>query len=95
MGDVTVPNVGDVGSGSPQQPAQNPGQWPTDPWPLHWDLLNQNWTVQLVPATTENLAEILQTNPPAGALTSSQAIQVRVPRLGSATSKQIRQINTH
>jgi hypothetical protein len=93
---VDVP--GAIPPTGPSSPSTNVNSdiWPPDyGWSEQWDLFNQNWTVQLVPATTENLAALIQANPPAGALQSSQSVTVQVPRLGGVTSKQIRQINGH
>ena len=57
-----------------------------------WDLLNQSWNCQLVPATAPALAEILQTPPP---LPAFQGLDVRLPSLGGATSRDIGKINMH
>lgn len=56
--------------------------------PTSWDLINQNWTAQLVVATTDNLATILQTNP--------QGLSgVQLPNLSGLTTQDLRRINTH
>ena len=67
--------------------------------PTHWDLLNQYWTVKLVPATTARLAEILQTPPPTvsatgyGSETGGRA--VTLPNLGEITEADLNLLNTH
>jgi len=64
-------------------------RWPRENWPSHWDLMNQNWTCQLVPATTPRLTQILQTNP-GGDLST-----IRTPNLGSADIRVIKQVSPH
>jgi hypothetical protein len=54
-----------------------------------WDLFNQSWTVQLVPATHDNLAAILQTPPPLPEL-----VDFKLPNLG-LSSQEIRQTSMH
>ncbi len=53
-----------------------------------WDLLNQNWTVQLCPATTANLGELLSTPPPGLG-------EVRVPNLRDFAPWELQQVNMH
>ncbi|MSR59656.1 MAG: hypothetical protein EXS05_18775 [Planctomycetaceae bacterium] len=90
--DVSIPQpAADPGHGGAG--GQGTDDWLTEGWPPHWDLLNQNWTVQLVPSTTARLAQILQTKPPDLAL--SQPLTVKLPRLGSATSQTLRNLNGH
>lgn len=79
----------------PQSSAAPPPAGGGDEWfvyrenrPMRWDLLNQNWTVQLVPAEAESLVAILQTAP-------SSASDLRVPNLGGLSSADFRKINTH
>ena len=52
----------------PRQPAADDPEWDwsvvREHTPTHWNLLNQYWTVKLVPATTLNIAAILQGQPP-------------------------------
>ena len=55
--------------------------------PTHWDLMNQNWNVQLVPATAESVPYILQT-PPQGSTIAPQ-------NLGGISNHQFQQLNTH
>jgi hypothetical protein len=78
------------------------GGWPQrwDPWltpqPVNlqwlpiWDLSNQNWMAQLVPATSNGIPAILQ---------SSQAQQlvpnIRTPNFGSLQPVDLRRVNTH
>ncbi|MDA1016948.1 MAG: Tad domain-containing protein [Planctomycetota bacterium] len=61
-------------------------RWPRENWPSHWDLLNQNWTTKLVPATGESIAQILQTN---------SGADFRPLNLNGMTQPEINQINTH
>lgn len=82
----------------PPQPMQ-PGQqgpddiaderWGRENWPTHWDALNQNWYVRVVPATAEPIPRILQADP------QIQGQQVRPLKLGGASIQHINQINTH
>ena len=55
--------------------------------PTHRDLMNQNWTIQLVPATAAAIPQIVQTPPP--------MIEVQTPNLGGLSVEEFRQINTH
>ncbi len=55
-----------------------------------WDLFNQSWAVQLVPATHNNLATILQATPPVPELSGT-----RVPSLGGVSTNDLRHISMH
>lgn len=55
--------------------------------PTHWDLLNQNWSHKLVPATHESILEIIQTNPP--------SLSFETPNMGGITVDQFRRLNSH
>jgi hypothetical protein len=55
--------------------------------PRHRDLMNQNWSTQIVPATSASIPTILQTQPP--------NLNVRVPSLGGIDVQDFRRINTH
>lgn len=55
--------------------------------PTSWDLMNQNWTVQLVPATSRSVPTILQTSPP--------GLAMRAQNLGGISVEGFRRINTH
>jgi hypothetical protein len=57
-----------------------------------WDLFNQHWTCQLVPATTPYLSDLLQAPVP---LTFSDGRPVVPPRLGGITSEDIQRISPH
>ncbi len=57
-----------------------------------WDLFNQNWTAQLVPATQPCVAQILQTPPP---LPTFVREAYRLPRLGGLRPEDIGKISTH
>ena len=76
--------------------ATNMDNWPDNRWPLRpgspfqpprWDLFNQNWTVRLVPATSESVVRIVQTNPGIAGF--------RPPNLGTTDMRRIRQMNMH
>jgi len=60
--------------------------------PRDWHLFNQHWTVDLVPATTPNLAMILQQEPPS---VTFQQQQLRLPSLGGLGTREIGQISPH
>ncbi|MBN1909449.1 MAG: hypothetical protein JW818_06910 [Pirellulales bacterium] len=70
---------------------------PPDRWEIRlgpgfseeWNLMNQHWTVQLVPATVSTLPAILQTNPPV------PDASIRVPYLGDMTTDDIQRISPH
>jgi hypothetical protein len=100
--DGQPPDIGGGGFGIDTPiPLDPPPTGPTEPgwyrenWPTHWDLLNQNWTAQLVPATTARLAEILQTYPAPQAVASERPFDMRLPNLQGATSRTIRRMNAH
>ena len=63
--------------------------------PTQWDLFNQHWTCQLVPAKQESmdtLATILQTVPPISAFSANQIV---LPSLGSINSSDIDRVSPH
>lgn len=86
---------GDAGSGGAMDddgeggPTSSRQIWTVtfEPRPTHWDLLNQNWTVQLTPATTAGLPMILSMPP--------GFQNVRVPNLSDFTGWDLQRINTH
>ncbi len=57
-----------------------------------WNLLNQNWTVQLMPARAQRLPEILQTRPQVPGFPGDQ---IQPPRFPGITIDDIHRINTH
>ncbi|MFQ5735078.1 MAG: hypothetical protein ACE5KM_24355, partial [Planctomycetaceae bacterium] len=57
-------------------------------WPQHWDLLNQNWTCKLVPATSESIPAILQQAP-------NDLPNFRPPRFRGVTPEDFRRLNRH
>jgi hypothetical protein len=59
--------------------------------PQQWDLLNQYWTCQLVPATQASLSEILQTQPPLKAGNQDFVL----PNLGGLDSEDLGRISPH
>mgnify|MGYP005836715951 CR=1 FL=1 len=75
-----------------EQPNPQPGRWVVGRQgvPTHWDLLNQHWTCQLVPAVGPNIDGILQSAP-----TQPGFEDVVVPQLGSLENDDLIRINTH
>lgn len=61
-----------------------------DNWPTEWNLINQNWTTQLMPVVSDNLIPILQSP-----MTQQFVQGYQPPNLGGLTPQQIRQVNTH
>ncbi|GAB4153235.1 MAG: hypothetical protein Tsb009_29540 [Planctomycetaceae bacterium] len=57
-------------------------------WPQNWDLLNQNWSAKLVPASTRTLGLILEQSPP-------RAPDFRSPRFNGLQSGDIHAISKH
>ena len=65
------------------------GPYPnTDDWPQDWNTFTQNWTVQLVPATSQAVPVLLQTPPP-----GVQGFQM--PNLTGTDWQQFNLLNTH
>ena len=64
-------------------------RWLLENYPTHWDLFNQNWMVQLIPATTNRLPEILQSNP------GGDFADVRLPGYGEEENNVLKRVNTH
>lgn len=60
--------------------------------PEHWDLFNQHWTAQIVPATQPSLIQILQTPPP---VPEFAVQQYQLPSLGGIGPEDLARINTH
>jgi hypothetical protein len=94
---VSVPGMGDMPTPPPEDAIDLPGDETKGkffigrrrvPW---WNLLNQNWTVQLVPTTQPRLAEILQTPP----MLDSAQQQFSLPDLGGLNSADIERISPH
>jgi len=57
-----------------------------------WNLINQSWTVKLVPATQQGLATILTTRPP---LPEFDASGIELPNLQELTTEDIIRISPH
>ncbi|NLE40097.1 MAG: hypothetical protein GX621_18935, partial [Pirellulaceae bacterium] len=77
---------------TPEPVPRQPGEWRLYRSPglsEEWNLLNQHWTVQLVPATTPMLATILQTPPPVS------GASVTLPNLGGMNTETITTISPH
>jgi hypothetical protein len=81
-----------------QQPPPQPGQQPEIEFvyrqnrPMGWNALNQNWTLQLVPARASHLGEILSTRPDAP---HADARNLRLPRLSHLKAEEINDVNNH
>ncbi len=60
--------------------------------PTSWDLWNQHWSAQLVPAVQPAIVRILETPPP---LPDFAARNMRTPNLGGMTGDDLRQISAH
>lgn len=60
--------------------------------PTSWDLLNQSWTVKIVPAVSTSIPTILSTPPPQVA---SGGQQPQVPNLSNFSSQNLTTLNTH
>ena len=58
----------------------------------HWDLLNEHWTVALVPATARSLTGILQTPP---SVPNSGSSGFQVPNLANVSSDDLKRISSH
>ena len=57
--------------------------------PTHWDLWNQNWSFQLVPATSPTVAEILAAQP------YTSGASFTLPSLSAADATDLRRLTTH
>ena len=60
--------------------------------PTNWDLLNQNWQVQLMPARASRMEEILQTQPQVAGFAGGQ---IQTPQFPGLTSDDLHRINNH
>ena len=60
--------------------------------PADWSLIDQRWSVALVPATLSNLPTILQTVPPTADFANQN---FQLPNLGSLQSQDIQHISPH
>jgi hypothetical protein len=92
-GDIGLGGTFGFSSGVPVPPPPATGEiapeherWPSENWPRHWDLLNQNWTVKIVPATAPAIPEILQTPP---------HDNFRTPHFNGARVEHLNRVNTH
>jgi hypothetical protein len=63
--------------------------------PLHWDLLNQNWRVQIVPATHPNLLTILQRQPPFDGSGGKPWKEVKLPQVDGLQPRDLSMISHH
>lgn len=78
----------------PQTQPDTPQEWfvGRQRTPTQWNLLNQNWTVKLMPARATRLPEILQSQPQVPGFPGDQ---IRPPRFPGLSVDDIRQVNTH
>ncbi len=60
--------------------------------PSDWSLIDQRWSVALVPATLSNLPTILQTVPPIADFANQN---IKLPNLGGLQSQDIQRISPH
>ena len=91
--------LGEVISLGPREGGPDPSTPGADHWdvvredvPLNWDLLNQNWTCRLAPATQPNLAEILETRPSG---TGFEGVELKLPVFQDMTVDDIERLNHH
>lgn len=77
---------------TPTEPAEGTWRVGREDVPTHWDLLNQNWTCALQPATVWSLPAIVQTRPP---LPEFAGWNLRLPTLPGWTSGDIQQVSPH
>jgi hypothetical protein len=61
--------------------------------PAHWDLWNQNWNFQLVPAQSASIAAILSAQPQTPY--SSGIAALGLPNLGAVSPDDVRRLTTH
>ena len=61
--------------------------------PTHWDLWNQNWSFQLVPATSPSVGPILSTTPTTPYAAGLASFQL--PNLSAVGSDDVRRLTTH
>jgi hypothetical protein len=61
--------------------------------PGHWDLWNQNWSFQLMPATATNLPMILQSQPQTSY--ASGAGGLNLPRFQNLSVSELQRVNSH
>ena len=89
-GDLVIIEPEDPPTGPPEPGVwvvrREPGIWEA------WDLFNQRWRAQLVPATVETLAWILQTPPP---LPGWWEGRLQVPQLSGVDTPEILHISPH
>jgi hypothetical protein len=57
-------------------------------YPEHWTLVNQNWTTQLVPATSASIREILRTTP-------YDLPEMQVPNLAGVSDRDFQWLSNH
>lgn len=61
----------------------------TDAWPEEWTLFSQNWAAKMIPASSEAVLTLLQTNP------GEKAPGVTLPNLNGIQMQDFRAINFH
>jgi hypothetical protein len=87
---VVLPPRGDVIPGVPGSAERIVVRQHPAPFPDHWDLITQNWSTQLVPATASSLPAILST-PPSGLTITS----VTPPDLRDLSDQDIEWLSHH
>ncbi len=91
---MNLPGTGTPGSNTPASPSNGQATWTVgrEGNPQDWTLLNQTWTVKIIPAVTNNLLTILQTPPPAN---GNQGTAPQVPTLNNVSVQDWNLLNTH
>jgi hypothetical protein len=101
-GDGSIP-LGGVPGDMVDLPGDRQQPEPGDDWewyvvrqgrPRHWDLLNQNWTCQLVPATSRAVPAILQTDPGSSLPEAALVGDIQLPNYGDSQPTW-QEVNTH
>jgi hypothetical protein len=87
----TLPGTGTTGTGGT---GSGGGYWivAREGIPTDWNLLNQSWNCQLVPAVQPALVTILQTQP---SLAAFQNANLRMPNLGNLSGRDLPAISMH
>ena len=84
---IEVPRQRRTAGGAGVDPLRE--RWVLEGWPTHFDLLNQNWMVQLVPGTTDAMPQILSSNP------GGDLAGFRPPNLGDVDNSVMKRVNNH
>ena len=93
-----IPMGGPPGYTWPADTDPSPSSGTTTWWPSRqgvptgWNLLNEHWTCQLVPATNPMTPTILQTPPPVSVVGQKP---ITLPNLGGVNSQDLERVNYH